>query len=113
MEILKESGQEKKSKYEEPPYAKKKLEKGEFAIGYFHGQTFLFIPKTISEVLGAQRIRDLADQIFSKEVLDKFAGLVSNDYEQSYFMELPPQSDWDDNQITKFIQAIKDEIKNE
>jgi len=55
----------------------------------------------------------LADQIFSKEVLDKFAGLVSNDYEQSYFMELPPQSDWDDNQITKFIQAIKDEIKNE
>lgn len=112
MEIIKESGQKENLKYEEPSYAKEKLEKGEFAIGYFHGQTFLFIPKPIGNVLGAQRLRDLADQIFGKEILEKFAGLTGDNYQSSYFMELPPQSNWDNNQVTKFIQAIKDD-KNE
>jgi len=93
MEIIKEPGQVENSKYEEPSYAKEKLEKGEFAIGYFHGQTFLFIPKSVGAALGIQRLQALADQIFGKEVLKNFAGSTSDNYQLSYFMELPPQSD--------------------
>ncbi len=106
MKPTEEPEQQENIKYEEPSYAKEKLDKGEFAIGYFHGQTFLFIPKSISDILGAQRLWDLAEQIFGKEVLGAFASHTSDNYKSSFFMELPPQSDRDNNQVTKLIQSI-------
>ena len=112
MKVVIEPGQEKKLVHKEPPYAKEKLEMGEFGISYFRGQTFLFIPKSVGAALGMERLRAMADQIFGKEIMDEFAGSISDNYELSYFMELPPQSDRDNNQITEFIQAIKNEAKD-
>jgi len=111
MEIRKEHEHAENIKYNEPSYAREKLEKGEFAVGYFHGQTFLFIPRTIGETLGMQRLRALAEQIFGEEVLDEFAGSTSDNYELSFLMELPPQENRDNNQVTKLIQITKDEAK--
>jgi hypothetical protein len=109
METIQEPSQVENSQHMEPSDVKEKLERGEFAVSYFHGQTFLFIPKSIGVALGMQRLQALAEQIFGKEVLEKFSGSTSDNYFLSYFVELPPQSDWDNNDVTKFIQAIKDE----
>ena len=103
--------EEPKYKYEEPAYAKEKLERGEFAIGYFGGQTLLFIPKSVANALGVQRIRTLADGIFGKE-LDEFFVLMNNEiYKLSCSMELPPQENRESNKVTELIQAIRNAIK--
>jgi hypothetical protein len=87
----------------EPPYAKKPLERGEFGIGDFHGQIFLFIPLPIYKALGADSIRAIAESVYQKVRLDVFAGSKSV-YQNSYFMELPP----DRYLFSKFLGALRE-----
>ena len=42
----------KKKIYQENPEPRKNLEKGNFHIDYFHGQTLLYVPKDIANTIG-------------------------------------------------------------
>lgn len=95
--------------YKEPSQIRKKVERGEFAVEYYHGQTKLFIPKKVVDILGVEGIHVMAKQVFSEEVLNNFSVLAGN-FELSYFMELPPQKSVENNQITKLIEMIKGQI---
>ena len=90
----------------EPEYARANLERGEFSIAYFQGQTFLFIPLPIYQKLGEIKIMRLADQVFGKNELAAFKGSTT-ELELSFFIELPPQFDYQRNPVIDLMEALK------
>ncbi len=95
--------EQKLDKLSEPPYAKKSLELGEFGVGLFRGQTFLFIPLPIYNVLGSDKIHSLAEIVYEQVRLDVFRG--SNGlYQNSYFMELPAGQEL----LNAFLTALRE-----
>lgn len=102
-------------KSREPAHLVEIVKAEKFGIQRFGGQLLLFIPQAKVDALGLKAIEKLAEGIYTKEVLDKFAGLRGQ-YEYSFYLELPPQAtkgSWDektwdeaDDRVERLMVAI-------
>ena len=92
-------------KYQENPSIVKDLEKGKCVVSRFHGQIHLYVPQTRVDAISKEVIEQLAEDIYTKSVLDQFEWM-QNDYAHSLMLELPPQKNEGDDRVEQLINAI-------
>lgn len=99
--------------YEENAETMADLNKGKFHVAKFWGQTHLYIPNALAYAVGRTVIMQLAQNIYTQKVLERFHWSKYN-YAHSFFLELPPQGmneqlrrDETDQRVEQLIAAIE------
>jgi hypothetical protein len=86
----------------EPDEVLRQLKRGGTGFGPFHGQHAIYIPMGVYELLGEERILEIARDSYGADCLKKFAfgqALCQN----SFLLELPPIFD----RTRKFVVAVR------
>lgn len=93
-------------RYLEPEYALNDLKVGRFHVARLSGQIHLYIPRTLVDSIGKEEIKQLAEHIYTKDILEKFYWTQA-DYRHSLMFELPPKKDKQDQKVEQLMAAIE------